>query len=77
MTIRSSVHAWYARCLRGQLAGRALPSHVAIVMDGSRRWARQMGFGYASLGHQYGAEHLEQVLDWCAEVGISRPRCAC
>ena len=72
MTIRSSIYAWYARRLRARLAGRALPSHVAIVMDGNRRWARQMGFGDVSLGHQYGAEHLEQVLDWCAEVGINR-----
>jgi hypothetical protein len=36
VTIRSSVYAWYARHLPGQLAGRALPSHVAIVMDGDR-----------------------------------------
>jgi short-chain Z-isoprenyl diphosphate synthase len=72
VTIRSSIYAWYARRLRDRLAGRTLPSHVAIVMDGNRRWARQMGFDNVSLGHQYGAEHLEQVLDWCAEVGINR-----
>jgi short-chain Z-isoprenyl diphosphate synthase len=70
--ITSAGYAWYTSRLRGQLAGRQLPGHVAIVMDGNRRWARQMGFGNVSLGHQYGAEHLEQVLDWCAEVGIRR-----
>lgn len=72
MTIRRSLYAWYTRRLRDQLADRPLPGHVAIVMDGNRRWARQMGFGNVSLGHQYGAEHLEQVLAWCAEVGIRR-----
>ena len=72
MTIRSTAYAWYARRLRDRLAGHTLPGHVAIVMDGNRRWARQMGFANASLGHQYGAEHLERVLDWCAEVGINR-----
>jgi short-chain Z-isoprenyl diphosphate synthase len=70
--IADACYGWYTRRLRDHLAGRALPAHVAIVMDGNRRWARQMGLDNASLGHQYGAEHLERVLDWCAEIGIRR-----
>ena len=70
--IANACYGWYTRRLRDHLAGRALPAHVAIVMDGNRRWARQMGLDNASLGHQYGAEHLERVLDWCAEIGIRR-----
>src|SRR5689334_6119066 len=46
------------------------PRHVAIVMDGNRRWARRRGFGDPSAGHRYGAEHPEKVLGWCAELGI-------
>ncbi|MFG1953511.1 polyprenyl diphosphate synthase [Micromonospora sp. NPDC048830] len=39
-------------------------------MDGNRRWARQMGFDDPKVGHRYGAEHLHEVLEWCAELGI-------
>ncbi|XVV16826.1 polyprenyl diphosphate synthase [Actinoplanes sp. CA-131856] len=68
--LRSFAYAVYARLLRHQLAGATLPRHVAMVMDGNRRWARQMGFGDPRVGHRYGAEHLDEVLSWCAEAGI-------
>lgn len=61
----------YARHLRRQLDAAQLPRHVAVVMDGNRRWARQMGFDNPSVGHRHGAEHLEELLGWCAEVGIT------
>lgn len=70
MLVRRWVEERYARRLRRELAGARLPAHVAIVMDGNRRWARQMGMGNPSLGHRHGAEHLERVLDWCAEAGV-------
>ncbi|GAA0501745.1 (2Z,6E)-farnesyl diphosphate synthase [Paractinoplanes deccanensis] len=68
--VRSVVYAVYARRLLARLAGAELPRHVAMVMDGNRRWARQMGFGDPRVGHRYGAEHLDEVLGWCAEAGI-------
>ncbi len=64
------IYRLYARRLRGQLAGGPLPGHVGIIMDGNRRWARQHGLGNPSLGHKYGAEHLEDVLGWCEKAGI-------
>ena len=61
----------YARHLRRGLAGRALPRHVGLVMDGNRRWARQMGIDDPGIGHRRGAEHLDDVLTWCDELGIA------
>ena len=60
----------YARRLRKQLAGGQLPRHVGIIMDGNRRWARRQGMADPSLGHQYGAHHVENVLNWCEKTGI-------
>ena len=68
--MKAALYAFYTRRLRAQLAGAALPRHVAMVMDGNRRWARQMGFEDPNVGHRYGAEHLGEVLGWCAETGI-------
>jgi short-chain Z-isoprenyl diphosphate synthase len=64
------IYRWYGRRLKARLRGAELPRHVALVMDGNRRWAREMGLGDVSEGHRHGAQHLERVLDWCAEVGI-------
>ncbi len=68
--LRTAAHLLYARRLRTRLAGVTLPRHVALIMDGNRRWARGMGFDNVSVGHRYGAEHIGHVLDWCAELGI-------
>jgi tritrans,polycis-undecaprenyl-diphosphate synthase [geranylgeranyl-diphosphate specific] len=45
------------------------PTHVAIIQDGNRRYARKQG-GEAPDGHRAGAETTEQVLNWCPELGI-------
>jgi short-chain Z-isoprenyl diphosphate synthase len=64
------VYSLYAWRLRRQLAGAPMPRHVGLIMDGNRRWARQMGMANASLGHKYGADHVEDVLNWCERAGI-------
>jgi|tagenome__1003787_1003787.scaffolds.fasta_scaffold20492490_2 short-chain Z-isoprenyl diphosphate synthase len=60
----------YARRLRRQLAELPKPRHVAIVMDGNRRWARGAGYDDVRIGHRFGAQHLEQFLAWSADAGI-------
>jgi len=64
------IYRLYAKRLRARLRPELMPRHVAIVMDGNRRWARQQGFANPNVGHRYGAEHIDEVLDWCARLGI-------
>lgn len=64
------IHRAYARLLKSRLTGRNLPRHVAVVMDGNRRWAREAGYDDPRVGHQYGAAHVDDLLAWCVELGI-------
>lgn len=61
----------YTGWLRQRVRRGQVPRHIALIMDGNRRWARQMGLPDARLGHRRGAEHLEVVLGWCADIGIT------
>lgn len=45
---------------------RVLPTHVGVVMDGNRRWAKKAGFANPGAGHDVGADHVEDLLGWCA-----------
>jgi len=60
--------AYEARLLQ-QVKGGAVPKHVAIIMDGNRRFAREIGLSSIE-GHEKGRLKLEEVLDWCLEVGV-------
>lgn len=46
-----------------------MPKHIAIIMDGNRRWAKQKGLD-GSLGHKKGAEVLEEVAKYCNKIGL-------
>ncbi len=46
-----------------------VPKHVAIIMDGNRRFAQDMG-KESLQGHLMGRDKLEDVLEWCVDLGI-------
>jgi short-chain Z-isoprenyl diphosphate synthase len=71
VTILDLAYRLYAQRLRAQQALGPVPRHVGLIMDGNRRWAREMGFDNPSLGHEYGARHIEEVIGWCADAGVS------
>jgi len=43
--------------------------HIAIILDGNRRWASEKELN-PWLGHKKGAETVEQLLDWCERLGV-------
>lgn len=47
----------------------ALPKHIAIIMDGNRRWATKRGLK-SSEGHKAGSQNLENIVDYCRDIGI-------
>ena len=43
--------------------------HIAIIMDGNRRWAKEKGLD-PKLGHKAGAETLEKIASYANEIGL-------
>lgn len=52
-----------------QIDKNNLPRHVAIIMDGNGRWAKQKGKNRI-FGHRNGVKAVQQVVEACAELGI-------
>ena len=50
-------------------ASPTLPRHIAIIMDGNRRWAKNR-FMPAALGHAAGARRVREIVQACAEAGV-------
>lgn len=46
-----------------------IPQHIAIIMDGNRRWAREKGLETKE-GHKAGADNLEKIAKYCNEIGV-------
>ena len=67
MNLRQLINPLYERYLRMQCT--YIPRHVAIIQDGNRRFAKEMGIDTGK-GHRAGAEKTEEMLDWAHELGI-------
>ncbi len=61
------IYEWYV--MRG-LNPDKMPKHIAIIMDGNRRYSRIQGNIDVVKGHEIGVDTLEKVLDWSIELGI-------
>ena len=46
-----------------------IPSHIAIIMDGNRRWARARNLPGVA-GHEKGAETMEKIVETAEKLGI-------
>ena len=63
------IYRAYTVRLRAEVLARPVPEHVALIMDGNRRWARHLG-STAGIGHRHGANKAIELLDWCSDLGI-------
>jgi undecaprenyl diphosphate synthase len=55
--------------LKDQLDLQRLPRHIAIIMDGNGRWAKERGQDRL-YGHHQGVESVRDIVEGCAELGI-------
>ena len=60
----------YARRLVRDVGSRPTPRHVGIILDGNRRHGRSRGITEPRELYDLGANKLDEVLEWCAELGI-------
>ncbi|MGI5992734.1 MAG: polyprenyl diphosphate synthase [Methanosarcina sp.] len=61
----------YERRLGTEIHNSEIPHHIAVIMDGNRRYAGQLG-KTRSFGHSMGAEVTEKVIEWCYEIGVKQ-----
>lgn len=66
----SLLYRLYQRRLRKQINMRQLPRHIAVIVDGNRRWAKQRLQECAGIGHRAGAKKIPEFLHWCETLGI-------
>ena len=61
---RGLLYGLYQNRLRRSLVPEELPHHVAMIIDGNRRWARLRELETAAHGHRAGAEKMHELLEW-------------
>lgn len=63
------VYRVYEGWLWRQVDNGAKPEHIAIILDGNRRWASENVLS-TWFGHAKGADKVEQLLDWCLKLDV-------
>ncbi|HLC65767.1 MAG TPA: polyprenyl diphosphate synthase [Candidatus Nanoarchaeia archaeon] len=46
-----------------------IPPHIAVILDGNRRYAKKR-FGNPLIGHYYGGKKVGELIKWCMEAGV-------
>jgi tritrans,polycis-undecaprenyl-diphosphate synthase [geranylgeranyl-diphosphate specific] len=70
-TILSTIGAYklYEKWLWRQVKNGMKPDHIAVILDGNRRWASDKTLNPWA-GHEKGAQKVEQLIDWCLKLGV-------
>ena len=65
----SGLYSIYGKRLEKEIQNGDMPNHVAVILDGNRRWAKRH-LTIPKEGHWRGADSVENLLDWCEELDI-------
>ena len=65
----SGLYKIYSRKLEKEIRNGDIPNHLALILDGNRRWAKK-NLSMPKEGHWKGADAVENLLDWCEEFDI-------
>ncbi len=65
----SGLYKIYSRKLEKEILNGPMPNHIALILDGNRRWAKS-NLRILKSGHFRGADAVENLLDWCEEFDI-------
>ena len=68
--MRNPVYSIYEARLERQLDKANIPKHIAVMLDGNRRWAEKNSGSKAKSGHVAGAQKIFEFLSWCDELEV-------
>ena len=67
--IADTAYKQYEKRLSKDVLANPVPHHIAVIMDGNRRFAKELGLGSGE-GHKEGRNKLEEMLQWGLETGV-------
>ncbi len=68
-TVAKTAYIAYEKTILKEVKEGPIPKHIAIIMDGNRRFAKDL-FLPAREGHKEGRSKLEEVMEWGREIGV-------
>ena len=66
----SLAYRFYEHRLMREVRSGPMPRHIGLILDGNRRYARDLGLENSLEGHYIGADKLEEVFRWLAELEV-------
>ena len=67
--VTNKTYEIYEEKLEKEVREGPIPNHIAIIMDGNRRYAKELGLETRE-GHLAGKEKIREVMTWCMDLGI-------
>ncbi|ROO82807.1 short-chain Z-isoprenyl diphosphate synthase [Actinocorallia herbida] len=68
--VRDLAYRMYEGRVEKHLPRDEVPRHIGVILDGNRRWAREMGLADVNSGHRVGADKISELLRWSTEAGV-------
>lgn len=68
--VRDGTITWIQRIAINVIKCGRIPTHIAFIMDGNRRFATKTNMPSRTDGHAKGFDKLSEALDWCLQLGI-------
>jgi tritrans,polycis-undecaprenyl-diphosphate synthase [geranylgeranyl-diphosphate specific] len=68
--VKKSAYSAYEAQLEKEVLSAEIPQHIAFIMDGNRRYAKEVLNAPSMEGHKLGRDKLDEVVHWCLDLGI-------